>query len=72
MTEDEFSKNIEDIEEINSWFRKQNINLGEGMRKIKEGDDKIKKSRKLLEEFKNEYNSMRPKDQNDSEQDQNK
>ena len=59
--EDEFSKNCKEIEEINKWYgRQSSINLSEGLEKLKEGDEKIKRNKRLLEEFMNEYRNIRP------------
>jgi exodeoxyribonuclease VII small subunit len=51
----DFTKSISRLEEINAWFQNEDFNLDEGLQKLKEGKDLIKKSRGRLQEVENEF-----------------
>ena len=51
----DFTKSINRLEEINTWFQNEDFNLDEGLLKLKEGKDLIKKSRARLQEVENEF-----------------
>jgi exodeoxyribonuclease VII small subunit len=51
----DFTKAINRLEEINTWFQNEDFNLDEGLQKLKEGKDLIKKSRSRLQEVENEF-----------------
>ena len=51
----DFTESINRLEEINSWFQNEEIDLDEGLKKLKEGKDLIKKCRGRLAEVKNEF-----------------
>src|SRR5687767_2763320 len=59
MTDDpknfDFTASIKELEEINTWFQNEDFNLDEGLQKLKEGKDLIKKCRSRLEEVENEF-----------------
>src|SRR5687768_9547068 len=59
MTDDQkrfdFTQSINKLEEINSWFQNEDFNLDEGLLKLKEGKDLIKKCRTRLQEVENEF-----------------
>jgi exodeoxyribonuclease VII small subunit len=50
-----FADSINKLEEINSWFQTEDIDLDEGLKKLKEGKDLIKKCRERLAEVENEF-----------------
>ncbi|PIR43929.1 exodeoxyribonuclease VII small subunit [candidate division WWE3 bacterium CG10_big_fil_rev_8_21_14_0_10_32_10] len=50
-----FSDSIEELEEINAWFQSDNINLEEGIEKIKRGRELIKKCKSRIKEVENEF-----------------
>jgi exodeoxyribonuclease VII small subunit len=51
----DFTKSINRLEEINTWFQNEDFNLDEGLQKLKEGKDLIKKCRTRLQEVENEF-----------------
>ena len=51
----DFTESINRLEEINSWFQSEEIDLDEGLKKLKEGKDLIKKCRQRLAEVENEF-----------------
>jgi exodeoxyribonuclease VII small subunit len=51
----DFTQSINTLEDINSWFQNEDINLDEGLQKLKEGKELIKKCRTRLREFENEF-----------------
>ena len=51
----DFTKAINRLEEINSWFQHEDFNLDEGLDKLKEGKDLINKYRTRLHEVENEF-----------------
>jgi exodeoxyribonuclease VII small subunit len=59
MTDDpkkfDFTKSVNKLEEINSWFQNEDIDLDEGLHKLKEGKELIKKCRTRLHEVENAF-----------------
>jgi exodeoxyribonuclease VII small subunit len=51
----DFTKSVNRLEEINSWFQKEDFNLDEGLQKLREGNELIKKCRTRLKEVENEF-----------------
>jgi exodeoxyribonuclease VII small subunit len=51
----DFTESVNKLEEINSWFQNEDIDLDEGLHKLKEGKDLIKKCRTRLKEVENEF-----------------
>ena len=51
----DFTKAITQLEEINTWFQHEDFNLDEGLHKLKEGKELIKKCRSRLREVENEF-----------------
>ncbi len=51
----EFAKNYEELIEINSWFRRDDIDIEEGLAKLKRGTGLIKKCQERLGEIENEF-----------------
>ena len=51
----DFTESINRLEEINSWFQSDEIDLDEGLNKLREGKDLIKKCRARLAEVENEF-----------------
>lgn len=51
----DFSKAISELEEINNWFQKEDIDLEVGLSKFKRGLELIKKCRARLKEVENEF-----------------
>jgi exodeoxyribonuclease VII small subunit len=55
----DFKKAIEDLEEINRWFQSADIDLDEGLEKLKKGKELISKCQKRLTEAENEFVKIR-------------
>ena len=51
----DFTQAINQLEEINAWFQHEDFNLDEGLHKLKQGKDLIKKCRSRLHEVENEF-----------------
>src|SRR4051812_49103994 len=51
----DFTQAINQLEEINTWFQHEDFNLDEGLHKLKEGKELIKKCRTRLREVENEF-----------------
>ena len=51
----DFKKSIEELEEINRWFQEEEIDLDEGLKRLKKGKDLIKKCRERLKNVENEF-----------------
>lgn len=51
----DFTESINKLEEINAWFQNEDIDLDEGLHKLKEGKELIKKCRSRLKEVENEF-----------------
>lgn len=51
----EFAKNFEELADINSWFRRDDIDIEEGLAKLKRGMKLIEKCQKRLGEIENEF-----------------
>jgi exodeoxyribonuclease VII small subunit len=51
----DFTESVNRLEEINSWFQSEEIDLDEGLKKLREGKDLIKKCRGRLAEVENEF-----------------
>jgi exodeoxyribonuclease VII small subunit len=51
----DFTQAINQLEEINTWFQHEDFNLDEGLQKLKQGKELIKKCRTRLHEVENEF-----------------
>ena len=51
----DFTASIKELEEINSWFQNDDLNLDEGLQKLKLGNELIKKCRGRLQQVENEF-----------------
>lgn len=51
----DFKKAIEELEEINDWFSQEDIDLDEGLKKLKKGKDLIISCQKRLDEAETEF-----------------
>jgi exodeoxyribonuclease VII small subunit len=51
----DFAASIAKLEEINAWFQNEDLDLDEGLEKLKTGKDLIKKCRARLREVENEF-----------------
>jgi exodeoxyribonuclease VII small subunit len=51
----DFTQSVNWLEEINSWFQNEDFNLDEGLQKLREGNELIKKCRIRLKEVENEF-----------------
>jgi exodeoxyribonuclease VII small subunit len=50
----DFTASIKQLEEINNWFQNEDFNLDEGLQKLKQGKELIKKCRGRLQQVENE------------------
>ena len=51
----DFKKSITELEEINRWFQEEEIDLDEGLIRLKKGKDLIQKCRERLKSVENEF-----------------
>jgi exodeoxyribonuclease VII small subunit len=51
----DFTQSVTKLEEINTWFQNEDIDLDNGLHKLKEGKELIKKCRTRLKEVENEF-----------------
>lgn len=51
----DFAVSIKKLEEINDWFQREDIDLDEGLAKLKEGQKLIEACRKRLSDVENEF-----------------
>lgn len=51
----DFASAISRLEEINEWFQHEDLDLDEGLAKLKEGKELIKQSREQLQVVENEF-----------------
>lgn len=54
-----FTKAYQEIEEINEWFRQEDIDLDEALRKYERGMELINKCKKRLEEAENKFEEIK-------------
>ncbi|MCF7795730.1 exodeoxyribonuclease VII small subunit [Patescibacteria group bacterium] len=55
----DLSKNLKKLEEISSWFENQKeLNVEEGLKKVKEALGLVKESKKELQNVKNEFEEI--------------
>lgn len=64
----DFTASINKLEEINAWFQNEDFNLDEGLQKLKEGKDLIKKCRTRLHEVENEFVKIKQEFAEESQQ----
>ncbi|MGM0438913.1 MAG: exodeoxyribonuclease VII small subunit [Patescibacteria group bacterium] len=57
----DFTKAYEEIEEINEWFQKEEIDLEEALNKYEKGMELIEKCKKRLEKSKNKFEEIKEK-----------
>ena len=51
----DFANSIHQLEEINAWFQNEDLDIDEGLQKLKLGKELIKKCRARLQEVENEF-----------------
>jgi exodeoxyribonuclease VII small subunit len=49
------SKAIQELEEMNRWFQEENIDLEEGLERLKKGKELIQQCRQRLQSVENEF-----------------
>jgi exodeoxyribonuclease VII small subunit len=54
-----FSKAMAELAEINTWFQSQDIDLEEGLKKLKRGQEIIKQCRDRLKNIENEFTQIK-------------
>lgn len=62
-----FTKAIEELEEINRWFQNEEIDLEEGLTKFRHGLELIKKCRERLKIVENEFKEIKKEFSEDEE-----
>jgi exodeoxyribonuclease VII small subunit len=65
----DFTQSINKLEEINAWFQNEDFNLDEGLQKLKEGKDLIKKCRTRLQAVENEFTKIKQEFVEDGQED---
>ncbi len=50
-----FQEALKELEKINNWFQQEDIDLEEGLEKLKAGKDLITQCQKRLQEVENEF-----------------
>lgn len=55
----DFAKAIKELEEINKWFQSEDIDLDQGLEKLKRGKELINKLRGRLKDVENEFTKIR-------------
>ena len=56
-----FKKAVEELEEINKWFSEDEIDLEEGLKKLKRGNELILTCQKMLDEAETEFIDIKDK-----------
>jgi exodeoxyribonuclease VII small subunit len=56
-----FTKAYQEIEEINKWFQKEDIDLDEALKKYERGMELIEKCKKRLKEVENKFEEIKKK-----------
>lgn len=56
-----FTKAYQEVEEINSWFQEEDINLDEALEKFQRGMDLIKKCKERLKDAENKFEEIKKK-----------
>jgi len=56
-----FKKAVEELEEINKWFSEDDIDLEEGLKKLKRGNELILTCQKMLDEAETEFIDIKDK-----------
>ena len=57
---DNLTKSLKEIEEIVNWFERQDeVDVEEGIKKVKKGASLIKDSKKRLKEIENEFEDVK-------------
>lgn len=64
-----FKKSIEELEKINEWFSKEDIDLEEGLNKLKKGKDLILSCQKRLNEVETEFKDIKEELETQNEED---
>jgi exodeoxyribonuclease VII small subunit len=64
----DFKKAIGDLEEINNWFQNADIDLDEGLEKLREGKELIAKCQERLAEAENEFVKIKEDKENVDEE----
>ncbi|MEZ6255164.1 MAG: exodeoxyribonuclease VII small subunit [Patescibacteria group bacterium] len=54
-TKFDFKKALEKLTEINNWFQSSDLDLDEGLKKLKEGRELITQCNKRIKEVENEF-----------------
>lgn len=55
----DFVKVLKELEEINQWFQGDNIDLEEGLEKLKRGTELIKKAKERLNNVENQFTNIK-------------
>ena len=56
-----FTKAYQEVEEINDWFQKEDIDLDEALEKFQRGMDLIKKCKERLKDVQNRFEEIKKK-----------
>ncbi len=69
MSKENLSDNLKKLSDITNWFEeREDLDIEESLRKVKEAAEIIKKSRKRLKEIENEFEEIKEDIEKDSEE----
>lgn len=54
-----FKETFKELEEINQWFQKEDVDLDEGLKKFKRGINLIKSTKQHLKKVENEFEEIK-------------
>lgn len=54
-----FTKAMKELEEINQWFQREDIDLEEGLLKLRQGKELIEKCQARLDQVENEFQEIK-------------
>jgi exodeoxyribonuclease VII small subunit len=62
----DFKSKLEELETINEWFQSDDIDLDEGLKKLKRAKELIKYCKSRLKDVENEFNTIKEEMQDDN------
>ncbi len=65
-----FSEAIRELDQINQWFQNEDIDLDEGLKKLKAGNALIKHCRDRLKTVENEFINIKQESEEESQHDE--
>lgn len=65
MEKTDFKSKLQELDEINTWFQSDDIDLDEGLKKLKRAKELIKFCKSRLKDVENEFNTIKEEIEND-------